>query len=112
MKNIEAVLYKMSVVKGKEAIAKEWLAFLSANKKRAVEILIKEKAYYEAYFISVENDTMYIYMTLAVDDIENFNLSTWNSKDKLNIKHFEYLKSCIDREKSFAITADLEFNTF
>lgn len=62
-------------------------------------------------FSSVENDTMYIYMTFASDDVEVSNKIAWNSKKETDIKHFEYMKACIDRENSLIIPAALQFNT-
>lgn len=110
MKNFEVVLYKMSVYAGKEDIAKEWLDFLNTNKERGSEILVSEKAYYEAYFTSVENDVMYIYMTFASDNIEFSNQTAFASENEVDKKHFEYMIACIDREKSLIIPATLQLN--
>lgn len=112
MKSMEVVLYKMPILEGKEDIAKEWLDFLESNKEVASEMLIKEKAYYEAYFLAVENNTTYVYMTFASDNVEFANQTAWNSENELDKKHFAYMKSCIDIENSATIPATLEFNTF
>ena len=39
MKQMDIKLYKLKVVKGKEKTAKEWLAFLEANKDEGTETL-------------------------------------------------------------------------
>ncbi|MEY8354019.1 DUF6176 family protein [Lachnospiraceae bacterium 54-53] len=89
-------LYKLEVIKGKEETANEWLAFLEANKDEGAETLKNEQAYFEAYFSAVENGVMYIYMFFAAKDVSYSNSIASNSKNELDIKHFEYMHSCID----------------
>ncbi len=89
-------LYKLKVVKGKEKIANEWLAFLEANKDEGAETLKNERAYFVAYFSAVENSIMYVYMFFAAKDVSYSNTIADNSKSELDIKHFEYMRNCID----------------
>ncbi|WP_313585075.1 DUF6176 family protein [Lacrimispora sp.] len=96
MKHTEIKLYKLEVIKGKEKIAKEWLAFLEANKDEGAEFLKNEQAYFEAYFSAVESGIMYVYMFFAAKDINYSNSIALDSKNELDIKHFEYMRSCID----------------
>ena len=96
MKQMDIKLYKLKVVKGKEKTAKEWLAFLEAHKVEGTETLKNELAYFEAYFTAVENGIMYIYMFFAAKDVSYSNTIAGNSKNELDIKHFEYMRSCID----------------
>jgi len=96
MNQMDIKLYKLKVVKGKEKIANEWLAFLEANKDEGAETLKNERAYFVAYFSAVENSIMYVYMFFAAKDVSYSNTIADNSKSELDIKHFEYMRNCID----------------
>ena len=50
---MDVQLYRLKVVKGKESIAEEWLAYLETNKEKAEKTLENEKVYFEAYFKEV-----------------------------------------------------------
>ena len=112
MKQMDVVMYRHTVIKGKEDIANEWLAFLDEIKERGSEILVEENGYYEAYFTHTENDTMYIYITFASDDVDFSNNKAFESKNPLDVKHFEYMKACVDFEKVVAMPAKIQLNTF
>ena len=89
-------LYKLEVIKGKENIATEWLEFLEKNKDTGTKMLKDEKAYLEAYFSAVENETMYVYMFFAAHDVNFSNETAWKSENSLDQKHFAYMQDCID----------------
>lgn len=71
-KEMEIKLYKLEIIQGKESIAEEWLEFLKQNKEAGKALLKEEKAYFEAYFKSMENGNMYIYLFFSAEDI-NFS---------------------------------------
>ncbi len=96
MRQMDIKLYKLKVIKGKEETAKEWLAFLEANKDGGVETLKNELAYFEAYFSAIEDGIMYVYMFFAAKDVNYSNTIAGESKNELDIKHFEYMRSCLD----------------
>jgi len=92
-------LYKFEIIRGKEAVAEEWLNFLSSNRKAGEALLKKERAYLEAYFTAVEYGNMYVYMFFACED-EKFSVDkAINHGSDLDEKHFEYMKECIDLTK-------------
>ncbi|QQO07773.1 DUF6176 family protein [Breznakiella homolactica] len=89
-------LYKLKVKKGKEKVAKEWLAFLKENTDQGSQLLKNEKAYLEAYFCAKESGTMYVYMFFAAEDVDYSNKTAKKSKSPLDEKHFAYMKECIN----------------
>lgn len=95
-KDMDLVLYKFEVIRGKEAAAEEWLAFLRRNKKAGEETLQKEHAYLEAYFRAVEDGTMYVYLFLACEDIHFSNDQAMNHGSDLDKQHFAYMKECVN----------------
>lgn len=98
-KNMEIVLYKFEIIKGKESVAEEWLEFLKKNRKFGEELLKKEKAYLEAYFKTIENQVMYVYMFFSAENISFSNNHALDSESELDKKHFKYMKECIDFSK-------------
>lgn len=95
-KDMDIKLYKFEVIKGKERVAEEWLRFINDNREAGTETLKAEHAYLEAYFKSMEGETMFIYMFFACEDVDFSNDKAFNHGSKLDEKHFEYMKECID----------------
>lgn len=98
-KKMDIRLYKFEVIKGKEAVAEEWLGFLSSNIALGEELLKGEHAYLEAYFKAVEADTTYIYMFFSGDDVDFANNKAINHGSEDDQKHLEYMRACIDLTK-------------
>lgn len=109
-KKMDIKLYKFEIMKGKEAIAEEWLDFLDNNKKAGEELLKREKAYLEAYFKTIENDSMYVYMFFSGEDVNFSNDQALNHGSYLDKKHFEYMKACIDLSKGAIMDCLFYFN--
>ena len=104
---MDVQLYKLKVIKGKEDIAEEWLAFLKANKEGAEKILENEKIYFEAYFKESVENQMYIYLFMMSKDHEFANNTAFNSSHELDKKHFEYMKACIDRNEANIMNSEV-----
>ena len=104
---MDVQLYKLKVIKGKESIAEEWLAFLKANKRDAEKILENEKVYFEAYFKESVEDQMYIYLFLMSNDHKFANETAFNSSHELDKKHFEYINACIDRNEGNIMNSEV-----
>lgn len=104
---MDVQLYRLKVIKGKERIAEEWLAFLKANKESAEKTLENEKVYFEAYFKESIENQMYIYLFLMSKDHEFANNTAANSSDELDKKHFEYIKACIDRSEGNIMNSEV-----
>jgi len=96
MSKMEITLYKFEVVCGKEDLAREWLDFLDMHKEEGVRLLKRERAFLEAYFTATENGVMYVYMFFAAKEIDFSNHAALNSQDALDMKHFEYMRNCIN----------------
>ena len=104
---MDVQLYRLKVVKEKENIAEEWLAYLAANKEKAEKILESEKVYFEAYFKEVIENQMYIYLFLMCEDHEFANDTAFNSSNELDKKHFEYMKTCIDLNEGSIMNSEV-----
>ena len=104
---MDVQLYKLKVIKGKESIAKEWLAYLETNKEKAEKILETEKVYFEAYFREVVENQMYIYLFLMCKDYEFANNIAFHSSNELDKKHFEYMKACINLNEGSIISSEV-----
>lgn len=98
-KEMEIKLYKLEVIPRKENIAEEWLEFLKQNKEAGEALLKKEKAYFEAYFKSIEEGTMYIYLFFSAEDVNFSNNKALHHGSSLDKKHFAYMKECVDLSK-------------
>jgi len=98
-KEMEIKLYKLEIIQGKESIAEEWLEFLKQNKEAGKALLKEEKAYFEAYFKSIENGNMYIYLFFSAEDIDFSNQKALHHGSSLDKKHFAYMKECVDLSK-------------
>jgi hypothetical protein len=94
---IDIRMYKVKVINGKENIAKEWMDFLNKNKGEGIKTLQNEKVYLESYFLSIEGEAMYIYLYMAADNIDYANTVAQKSENKLDLKHFDYMKKCLDQ---------------
>lgn len=103
MKNLDIKLYKIKILDGKEEIAKEWLNYLKENSEEATKTLINEKVYLETYFISKEQDSMFVYLFLAANDIDNANEIARQSTNPIDIQHIDYMKSCVDFESGLIL---------
>lgn len=112
MFDFEAVLYKLPVQIGKENIAKEWLQFLDSNKESASNILIREKGLYEVYFLDQEKEQTFIFMFFSSEDIDFSNQTALESNNEIDLKHFEYMRACIEFNDVVVMPAVTEFNTF
>ena len=104
---MDVQIYRLKVIRGKEGVAEEWLAFLKANTETAKKMLENEKVYFEAYFRENVGDQMYIYLFMMSKDHEFANNTAFNSSHELDKKHFEYLKECIDVEGSNTMDSEL-----
>ncbi len=105
MKPLDIKLYKISIIKGKEEIAEEWMQFLKENTQEGIKTLKNEKVYLESYFKAMENDTMYLYLFLAAENIERANAIAGESENELDKKHFEYMKACVELTSSTVLDA-------
>ena len=97
---MDVQIYRLKVIKGKEQVADEWLAFLEANKESAEKTLENEKVYFEAYFKETIDDQMYICLLMMCEDHEFANSTALNSSNELDKKHFQYMGDCIERAGS------------
>ena len=104
---MDAVLLRAKVKEGKEAVAREWIAFLTANKEKGEETLKNEKEHLEVYFMSREDGISYVYMFVLADDLQYANQVAANSGNPLDKKHFEYIAECIDPESAIQIAPEL-----
>ncbi|WP_294856548.1 DUF6176 family protein [uncultured Oscillibacter sp.] len=104
---MDAVLFKAKVKAGKEAVAREWIDFLTANKEKGEETLKNEREHLEVYFMSEEDGISYIYMFVLADDLQYANQVAAQSGNPLDKKHFEYMAECIDVESAVQIAPEL-----
>lgn len=104
---MDAVLFKAKVKAGKEAVAREWIDFLTANKEKSEETLKNEREHLEVYFMSEEDGISYIYMFVLADDLQYANQVAAQSGNPLDKKHFEYMAECIDVESAVQIAPEL-----
>ncbi|WP_369283134.1 DUF6176 family protein [Oscillibacter sp. GMB15532] len=104
---MDAVLFKAKVKAGKEAVAREWIDFLTANKEQGEETLKNEREHLEVYFMNTENGISYIYMFVLADDFQYANQVAAKSENPLDKKHFEYMAECIDGESAVQIPPEL-----
>ncbi len=104
---LNAVLYKAKIKAGKEAVAREWIDFLTANKEKGEETLKNEREHLEVYFMSEESGISYIYMFVLADNLEYANQVAAQSGSPLDKKHFEYMAECIDAESAVQIAPEL-----
>ena len=100
---MDVKLYRIQIIRGQEDVAREWLSFLDAHKAEGSKILKNEKAYFEAYFTAMEGDTMFVYMVFAANDVNFSNAAAGESKNPLDIKHFEYASQCVEPDKGAII---------
>ena len=94
---LDIKMYKVKVIEGKEDMAKEWLDFLNKNRDEGIKTLQNEKVYLESYFFSMEGDIMYVYLYIAANDINYANNVAQNSKNEIDLKHFDYMNKCLDQ---------------
>lgn len=104
---MDAVLYKAKVKAGKEAVAREWIDFLTANKEQGETTLKNEREHLEVYFMSKEAGISYIYMFVLADNLEYANQVAAKSENPLDKKHFKYMAKCIDGESAVQIAPEL-----
>ena len=104
---MDAVLLKAKVKAGKEAVAREWIDFLTANKEKGEETLKNEREHFEVYFMSKEDGISYVYMFVLADDLQYANQVAATSGNPLDKKHFEYMAACIDPESAIQIAPEL-----
>lgn len=104
---MDVQLYKLPIAKGKEPIAEEWLCFLTDNKDKALQTLAAEKVYFESYFKETINEQLVIYLLMLCKDHVYANTVARESKNEIDIKHFEYMKACVDLDAINIMNADL-----
>lgn len=104
---MDAVLFKAKVKAGKEAVAREWIDFLMANKEKGEETLKNEREHLEVYFMSEEGGISYIYIFVLADDLQYANQVAAQSGNPLDKKHFEYIAECIDGDSAVQIAPEL-----
>ncbi|MEA4891071.1 MAG: DUF6176 family protein [Peptococcaceae bacterium] len=109
---MDIVLWKAKVKAGKEALAREWLDFLKANKEAGEDTLKQEKEHLEIFFTNLENGTMYLYMFVLADDLEYAAKVATSSGNPLDEKHFEYMAACVDREACAQMEPELALGDF
>lgn len=104
---MDTVLFKAKIKSGKEDIAREWIDFLKANKEQGEKTLKNEREHVEAYFISEECGTTFLYMFILADDLEYANQVAAASDNPVDKKHFEYMAACIDVESAVQMKSEL-----
>ena len=92
-------LYKFEVIKGREAIAEEWLNFLSSHIAIGEELLKGERVFLEAYFKAVETETTYVYMFFSGEDVGFSHNKALNFGSEYDKKHFDDRSASIDLTK-------------
>ncbi len=100
-------LYRLEVIQGKESIAEEWLSFLNDNKEQSLKTLENEEVYFESYFKEIIDGRMIIYLFIMCKSLEFANQVAINSTNELDIKHFAYMKECIDLQQGNIMSADI-----
>ncbi|MEM6430265.1 MAG: DUF6176 family protein [Deinococcota bacterium] len=110
MEQLDIKMYKLKVFKGKEGIANEWLDFLNKNRDEGTKTIKNEKIYLETYFKSTDMDVMYVYLFVAGKDIEYANSVARQSQSLVDVKHFEYMSECIDKDESDVLDSSLYLN--
>jgi hypothetical protein len=85
------------VIEGKEAVAEEWLATLSARKAECVATLDREKMAYESIFKFYQDGRLYL-SWFSVQGEGHAELA--DSEHEVDKIHLWYWNECIDR--SFA----------
>lgn len=109
---MDSILYKFEILKDKEDVAWEWLEFLKNNKENATASLKDEDGYYEGYFVSEEDDILYVYMHMICEDVEKAKEIAYSSNSDFDKKHFGYLKECVDLTKGKILTSVVDFVNF
>jgi hypothetical protein len=110
VRNLDIKIYKLEVIKGKEHVAEEWLDFLKNNAAEGIKTLKNERVYLESYFKSVEGSTMYLYLFIAANDVDFANSTAKKSQNVFDLKHFEYMKECIDFQKGKILDCFVQMN--
>jgi hypothetical protein len=85
---------------------------LEAHKAEGSKILKDEKAYFEAYFTAMEDDAMFVYMVFAAHDVDYSNAAAGESKNPLDIKHFEYASQCVEPYKGAVMDCSFYLDNF
>ncbi len=90
--NIE--LSRFRVIKGKEAVAYEWMTFLKDNLEAVIQTLEGERMYVETIFEEQDEEYMYLYWYSIQG--EGGTLVT-DSQHEVDKKHLKYWRECIDQ---------------
>lgn len=106
---MDIMLCKARVKPGKEALTKEWIAFLLANKEAAEKSLKNEKEHLEIYFMQKEQEDTYLYFFVLAEDLGYASQVAQTSGSPLDAKHFEYMAACIDPENYSIMKPELAF---
>ncbi len=93
---MDMVLWRARIKTGQEALAREWIAFLEANREAGNETLKNEGEHMELYFTNTENGAMYLYLFVLADDLEHASAVAQASGNPLDEKHFAYMAACVD----------------
>lgn len=109
---MDIVLWRVKIKPGKESLAREWLAFLEANKAEGNKTLKNEKEHLEIYFTNQENGAMYAYMFVLADDLEYAAKVAQASGNPLDAKHFEYMTACVDPDDCVSLKPELAMGDF
>ncbi|MDR1630153.1 MAG: DUF6176 family protein [Oscillospiraceae bacterium] len=109
---MDMVLWRARISSGKEDLAREWIAFLDANKEAGNETLKNEKEHLELYFTNTENGKMYLYLFVLADDLDYAGKTALESDNPLDKRHFEYLTACVDMEDCTQIKPALALGDF
>lgn len=110
MKGFEVYLYKSYITRGKEDVANEWINFLNTNSAKGLETLKNEKVYLENYFLSEEDGQMVVYIYIAAEDIRKANETALSSENEIDLKHFAYMRECVEKGRSIRMDSVVCFN--
>ena len=95
---MDICLWRARIVRGKESLANEWLAFLRENREEGERTLKNEREHLEIYFTEQENDAMYLYIFVMADDLAYAAEVAKASMNPLDEQHFAYMSACLDSE--------------
>lgn len=109
---MEIVLWRVRIKAGKEALAREWLDFLTANRDEGNQTLKREREHLEVYFTNTEKGAMYAYMFVLADNLAYAAKMATEAGTPLDTKHFEYMGACVDMEDCVQLTPALALGDF
>ena len=109
---MDIVLWRIRIKAGKEALALEWLDFLTANQEAGSQTLKNEKEHLEIYFTNTENGAMYLYLFVLADDLAYASQIAASSENPLDAKHMAYMAACVEQEDCLPLSPSLAMGYF